>query len=133
MVSHVLLARLDLAQTCLKVTKNLLFSAKMACFQSFLMKLANFSKLLDKFVQGLDVLKVHERPFKKLQSVWRSTKKVSMLYEQYFLYFFKFENKAITYVLSDRASTFDDHCSSFFKGVFENNVVLCQGVLKFNV
>ena len=46
MVSHVLLARLDPAQTCLKVTKNLLFSAKMACFQSFLMKLANFFETL---------------------------------------------------------------------------------------
>ena len=37
-----------------------------------------------------------------------------MLYEQYFLYFFKFENKAITYVLSDRASTFDYHCMKIF-------------------
>ena len=42
MVSHVLLARLDPAKTCLKVTKNLLFSAKMACFQSFLMKKSKF-------------------------------------------------------------------------------------------
>ena len=110
MVSHVLLARLDPAQTCLKVTKNLLFSAKMACFQSFLMKLANFSKLLDKFVQGLDVLKVHERPFKKLQSVWRSTKKVSILYEQYFIYFLRIKNKATSYVCNDRLLTFEAHC-----------------------
>ena len=31
LVSHVLLARLDPAQSCLKVTKNLLFLSKMAC------------------------------------------------------------------------------------------------------
>ena len=61
-------------------------------------------------MQGLDVLKVHERPFKKLQNVWRLTKKVSMLYEQYFLYFLRIENKATSYVLSNRPSTFDADC-----------------------
>ena len=34
-----------------------------------------------------------------------------MLYEQNFLYFFKIENKATSYVLSDRDNTFDAHCT----------------------
>ena len=38
---YALLARLDPAQSRLKVTKILLFSSKMACFRRFLMKLAN--------------------------------------------------------------------------------------------
>ena len=63
-----------------------------------------------KFVQGLDVIKVHERPFKKLQNVWRSTQKVSMLYEQYFLYFLRIENKATSYVCNGRLLTFEAHC-----------------------
>ena len=65
MVFYALLARLDPAQSRRKVAKNLLFSAKMACF------LAIF----------------------ELQNVVRLSKKVLKLYEQYFLYFFKIENK----------------------------------------
>ena len=61
-------------------------------------------------MQGLDVLKVHERPFQKLQNVGRSVTKVLKLYEQYFLYFLKVENKATTYVCSGRPVTYDAHC-----------------------
>ena len=42
-VFYIFVARLEPAQSCLKVTKNLLFSSKMACFRSFLMKKANSS------------------------------------------------------------------------------------------
>ena len=70
-----------------------------------------FFVTLRHFVQGLDVLKVHERPFKKLQNVWRSTQKVSMLYEQYFLYFLRIENKATSYVCNGRLLTFEAYCT----------------------
>ena len=89
MVCYDLLARLDPAQSCLKVTKNLPFSAKIAENKPFLLKKANSSDFWDDFTEELDVLK---RPFKKLQNVGRSSKKDSMFNEQYFLYLFKVEN-----------------------------------------
>ena len=92
MVYYALLARLDPAQSRIKVPKNLPFSSKMTENKPFLLKRANSSKLCDNFAEELDVLKDHTRPFKKLQNVGRSSKKVSMFYEQYFLYFFKIEN-----------------------------------------
>ena len=43
-----------------------------------------------------------------------------MLYKQYFLYFLRIENKATSYVLSNRALTFDYHCRtmSIFSGFY---------------
>ena len=51
--------------------------------------------------------KDHQR---KLQNDMRSSKKVLKLYEQYFLYFFKIENKATSYHSSGRPLTFAAHC-----------------------
>ena len=64
-VSYASLVRLDPTKSCRKVAKNLLFSAKMACLWRFLMKTANPSQLSDDFVQGLEVLEEHKRPFLK--------------------------------------------------------------------
>ena len=60
--------------------------------QVLAVKKANCSELCDNFAEELDVLKNHNRPFKTLQNVGRSSKKISMFYEQYFLYFFEIEN-----------------------------------------
>ena len=49
MVRYGLLARLDFAQSRLKVTKNFLFSAKIAENKPFLLKKANSSELWDDF------------------------------------------------------------------------------------
>ena len=57
----------------------------------FLLKKANSSELLDDFAEEIDVLKDHNRPFQIFQNVGRSSKKVSMLYEQYFSYFLNIE------------------------------------------
>ena len=96
MVCYDLLARLVPPQSCLKVPKNLPFSAKMTENKPFLMKKANSSELCDDFEEELDGHKDHNRPFKKLQNVGRSSKKVSTFYELYFLYFFTIENKLTT-------------------------------------
>ena len=93
MAYYALLARLVPPQSWRKAAKNLLFSSKIAKNKPFLPKTANSSQLCDDFAEELDVIKEHNRPLKKLQNVGRSSKKVSMLYEQYFLYFFKIENK----------------------------------------
>ena len=70
-------------------------------------------------MQGLDVIKEHTRAFKKLQNVGRSTKKISILYEQYFLYFFKLENSATSYHSGDRPLTFAAHCNCSTKVPYE--------------
>ena len=63
MVCHDLLIRLVPPYCRLKALKNLLFSAKMACFRSFLLKKANSLELSDNSTEELDVLKDHDRPF----------------------------------------------------------------------
>ena len=42
----------------------------------FLLKKANSLELCDNYAEEQDVLKDHNRPFKKLQNVGRSTKKI---------------------------------------------------------
>ena len=96
MACYVPLERLVPPQSHRKVAKNLLFSAKIAVFLAIFVKSANSSQLCADFAEELDVVKEHSRPLKKFQNVRRSSKKVSMFYEQYFLYFFKIENKLIT-------------------------------------
>ena len=96
MVCYDFLTHLGSPQSRLKVPKNLPFSAKMTENKPFLLKKANSLELWDDFAEELDVLKDHNRAFKNLQNVGRPSKKVSMFYKQYFIYFFKIENKLTT-------------------------------------
>ena len=57
--------RLVPPQSCLKVPKNLPFSAKMTENKPFLMKKENSSELWDDFAQNQDVLEEHKRPLLK--------------------------------------------------------------------
>ena len=62
LVFYALLARLDSAQSCLKFTENLLFSAKIARFRPFSLKKKQILCNSQATLRSQDVLEEHKRP-----------------------------------------------------------------------
>ena len=113
-VCHALLARLDPAQSPLKVLKNLgFFSAKMACFRVSVIFGENckFFGTWDDFAQGLNVVKSMTDHFKNFRIFGVHPKSFNALQAVLFEWW-TIENGLTTYVCNGPPMTYDAHCMS---------------------